>query len=137
MNRIILITLITFVFLGCDAQVKKVDNNKKMDLSFIQNGKVKHSIVMLSCDTCAPITNTGFRVVVNLSKNEIVKVKKITTERWLQLLNDDKSDYLANLILYELYNKSAIRFLQIDNVKKWRKYMKKEDLKYWESHLQN
>ena len=90
---------------------------------------------MLSCDTCAPISNKGIRVVVDLNREEIVKIKKISAERWLLLLNDNKSDYLSNLILYELYNKDATIFLQINNIEKWRKYMRKEDIEYWKLHL--
>jgi hypothetical protein len=135
MSRIILIAIFAFTFLGCNAQVKKKVNNKKMDLSFIQNGKIKHSIVMMSCDTCVPITNIGYRVVVSLSAKQLQVIKKINGEEWYQLLNSDKSDYLANLILYELYSKSAIRLLQIDNIEKWRKVMKKEDLEYWNTQF--
>lgn len=131
MSRIILITILTFTFFGCNAQAKKKANNKKMDLSFIQNGKIKHSVVMMSCDTCVPITNIGYRVVVSLSNKQSETIKKVSNEEWYKLLNSEKSDYLANLILYELYNKSAIRLLQIDNIEKWRKVMKKEDLEYW------
>ena len=90
---------------------------------------------MMSCDTCVPITNIGYRVVVALSKKQLAEAKKISPEKWVQLLNDNNSDYLANLILYELYNKSAIRLLQIDNIEKWRRVMKKEDLEYWNTQF--
>jgi hypothetical protein len=135
MSRTILITIFAFTFLGCNAQVKNKANNKKMDLSFVKNEKIKHSIVMMSCDTCVPITNIGYRVVVALSKKQLAEAKKISPEKWVQLLNDNNSDYLANLILYELYNKSAIRLLQIDNIEKWRRVMKKEDLEYWNTQF--
>lgn len=131
-----LLIFFSLTILGCNAQSNKTIKNKAtMDLSFINNEKIKYAIVLMSCDTCAPIRNIGYRVIVELNKDELSKIKKINKEDWLKLLNSDTSDFSANLILYSIYNKDAFLLLRNDNKEQWRKYMKSEDLNYWKSHL--
>ncbi len=131
-----LLILFSLTIFGCNAQSNKTTKNKAtMDLSFINNEKIKHSIVLMSCDTCAPIRNIGNRVVIELTKKEQEAVKKISKENWLKLLNSETSDFSANLILYSLYDKDAFILLRNDDKEQWRKYMKTEDLDYWKLHL--
>lgn len=135
MIRIILITIYAFYFSDVSAQINTKLNDNKIDLSFIQNGKMKYSFVMLSCDTCVPISNLGIRVRVELSDEKKLLLKKISHEEWFNLLNDKKSDFIANVILYELYSKNAIDLLVIEDIEKWRKFVKKDDLEYWYGQL--
>ena len=135
MIRIILVIFYVFCFLDVRAQVNNKSNDNKVDLSFIQNGKIKHSFVMLSCDTCVPITNVGIKVRVELSNEDDLLLKKISNEEWLKLINNDSSDFVAIVILYQIYNKNAIGLLFIDDIDKWRKYLKKEEVEYWNDEL--
>lgn len=131
MIRIILALFYVFYSLGASAQVNNKLNDNKVDLSFIQNGKIKYSFVMLSCDTCVPISNIGVKVRVELSNEDNLLLKKISHEQWLKLINNDSSDFIAIVILYQIYNKDAIDLLSVDNIDKWRKYLKKEEVEYW------
>ena len=90
---------------------------------------------MLSCDTCVPITNVGIKVRVELSNEDDLLLKKISNEEWLKLINNDSSDFVAIVILYQIYNKNAIGLLFIDDIDKWRKYLKKEEVEYWNDEL--
>jgi hypothetical protein len=135
MIRIILVIFYVFCFLDVRAQVNNKSNDNKVDLSFIQNGKIKYSFVMLSCDTCVPITNVGIKVRVELSNEDDLLLKKISNEEWLKLINNDSSDFVAIVILYQIYNKNAIGLLFIDDIDKWRKYLKKEEVEYWNDEL--
>jgi hypothetical protein len=117
---------------------KPIDKNKKEfdnDISFINNEKIKYSIVLMSCDTCVPISNIGYRVFVELNEKEDLIVKKLKKESWVSLLNDDKSDWAANLLLYYLHDKNAIIFRSKEAVEMWHSYFKKEDLDYWHKTL--
>ena len=58
-------------------------------------------------DTCAPISNLGYRVMVELTDKEKGEAKKIHCKEWESLLNDVRRDWAANLILYYLYKKDA------------------------------
>ncbi len=132
MKMHLLLFLFSLIVFGCQAQDHKPTKNKKtMDLSFIDNKKTKHAIVMMACRTCAPITNLGYRVVVTLSDEEQNKIKNITPEKWLSLLNDSSSDFSANLMLYSLYDKDAFILSQNNSEESWHKYLKKEDLGFW------
>ena len=104
-----------------------------MDLSFIDNKKTRHSIVMMACLDCAPIRNLGPRVVVDLSPEEQNKTKNITPETWLKLLNSNSTDFSANLILYSIYSKDAFSLSQNYSEELWHKYLKKEDVSFWNS----
>jgi len=53
----------------------------------------------------------------------------------LKLINNDSSDFVAIVILYQIYNKNAIGLLFIDDIDKWRKYLKKEEVEYWNDEL--
>ncbi|MGN6266191.1 MAG: hypothetical protein ACTHM5_10990 [Ginsengibacter sp.] len=110
-------------------------NIPSIDLSFIKNQKIKYSIVLMSCDTCVPIRNIGYRVIVELNKKHNSIVKKISKESWLKLLNNNCTDFAANLLLYSMYNKDALILSKNDSIESWRKYLKEDDLVYWSKHL--
>lgn len=112
-----------------------IKNIPVIDLLFIKNQKIKHSIVLMSCDTCVPIRNIGYRVIVELNKKNNAIVKKISKENWLKLLNNNCTDYAANLLLYSMYKKDALILSKNDGIESWRKYLKKDDLAYWSKHL--
>jgi hypothetical protein len=132
MKVYILSISLSLVFFSCSAQNIGSDENKKtLNLGFINNEKIQHSIVLMSCDTCVPIRNIGYRVIVQLSKKEKETIKKITPGTWTELLNKNKSDWAANLILYSLYDKNAILLSRNDSKETWEIYLKEEDLKFW------
>lgn len=106
----------------------------KASYKFIVNSKVKYEIGLVSCDTCAPITNVGYRVIVKLSDKEEKIARKINKATWLNLLNNPKSDWAANLILYDIKNKDAILIAKYTR-KEWLKYMKKKDIQFWKDNL--
>jgi len=89
----------------------------------------------MACDTCAPIRNIGFRVVVEMSEQEMKIAQTIDGGTWLKLLLEKSSDFAANLILYQLFDKNAIPLLQIKNRELWVKYLRKEDISFWETLL--
>jgi hypothetical protein len=136
MKKIMKILSILILLSSCN--LLPTDKNKKElanDISFINNEKIKYSIVLKSCDTCVPISNIGYRVLVELNEKEDLIVKKLKKESWVSLLNDDKSDWAANLLLYYLHDKNAIIFRRKEAVEMWHSYFKKEDLDYWHKTL--
>lgn len=134
MKNYFLIAFLSLLVFGCHSQITKPNGNKNtVDLSFINNEKIKYSIGLRSCVTCVPIRNIGYRVSIQLSEEEEVKVKNITSETWKVLLNNRHSDWASNLILYSLYDKNAILLSRNDDRELWSKYFKKEDLDFWNS----
>lgn len=123
--------------ISCNVQSKKHPKKEgtEMDLSFIDNKKLNYSIVLMACDTCVPIRNIGYRVVVNLTKKEKETINKFDKATWLNLLNDSNKDFATNLILYSIYSKDAYILSKNDEQGQWKKYRKDEDLKFWTTEL--
>ena len=102
---------------------------------FIDNRTIKYNILLVACDTCAPIHDIGYRVLISLSAKEDSIIKRISKRQWLSMLNDKKTDFAANLLLYRLYERDAIVLLYNNNANKWRQSMKADDLHYWQQTL--
>ena len=102
---------------------------------FINNRTIKYNILLVACDTCAPIHDIGYRVRISLSAKEDSIIKHISKRQWLSMLTDKKTDFAANLLLYQLYEREAIMFLQIKDASDWRLAMKDDDLYYWRRTL--
>ena len=102
---------------------------------FINNRTIKYNILLVACDTCAPIHDIGYRVRISLSAKEDSIIKHISKRQWLSMLNDKKTDFAANLLLYRLYAREAILFLDVKDASDWRLAMKDDDLYYWRRTL--
>ena len=53
----------------------------------------------------------------------------------MSLLNDETTDYAANILLYYIYNREAIALLYNRSFKDWRDGMKEDDILYWDKTL--
>ena len=104
-------------------------------IPFIDNRTIKYNITLVACDTCAPIHDIGYRVRISLSAKEDSIIKHINKRQWLSMLNDKKTDFAANLLLYRLYEREAIVLLHYNNAPEWRQAMKENDLHYWQQTL--
>jgi hypothetical protein len=132
--KIIMMLFFTSVIVKCvgqNGQENNSDDVKKSQIQFINNKDLKYKIIILACDTCAPISNIGYRVLVVLSNNERKLVKKIKYDEWNLLLNSEKSDWAANLVLYNLFDKDAFLLARNPSRNLWVKYLKKDDIEFW------
>lgn len=138
MKILIVISNAILLFCSCHAQTRDSltkENSEKVNVSFVNNDSIRHSIILLTCDTCVPISNIGYRVLVQMSKENMKAVKLLSKERWIALLEDKRSDWAANLILYYIYNKDAWLLSRRDSRDLWVKYLKEEDVKFWDQQL--
>ena len=63
-------------------------------------------------------------------------VKSIKKDEWIELLLNNKTDWAANLILYDLYERNAVVFnTVIKSRKDWVTVSKDTDVSYWEEFL--
>ena len=62
------------------------------------------------------------------------ELNDISKDKWLYLLQNEKTDYAANLLLYNLYQKGAILFYNQDKFY-WRSCCKSDDINYWKQFL--
>jgi hypothetical protein len=128
-----LLTLFLVLFSTSFGQSRNTHNSEK--IYSINNKKIKYSIVLMSCDTCVPIRNIGYRVIVKLKSSEIKTLKKLNKKTWMKLLQNKNSDFAANLLLYKIYSKDALLLSKNESIDEWREFLKKEDIDYWASNL--
>jgi Leucine-rich repeat (LRR) protein len=114
--------------------VEKAQDMERLS-GVINNETIDYQLVMKSCDTCVPISNVGYRIVVNLPEEKVEKIRKITPAEWLQLLNNEQTDWAANLVLYYLHDKDALILSRHIDCADWKKTLKKEDIDYWNKKM--
>ena len=133
-----LISLLMLVILSCNKHKEiapKLLPKAHACVPFIDNRTIKYNITLVACDTCAPIHDIGYRVRISLSAKEDSIIKLINKRQWLSMLNDKKTDFAANLLLYRLYARDAVVFLHIKDAADWRLSLKDDDLYYWRRTL--
>lgn len=107
------------------------------DSSVISNSTIKYGVGRAA----VPIDSTGYIVI---SSNYIIQVEiadsikmalsKLSREQWLQYLQNPKTDWAANLLLYDLYKKDALLFVTRTR-EEWLIRLKNEDIGYWNRTL--
>ena len=102
----------------------KREKNITNELSFINNRRINFSIKKVACDTCFPIFDIGYRVRVKLTPKQDSIIVRMKRREWLSLLNDETTDYAANILLYYIYNRDAIVLLYNRSIREWRAAMK-------------
>lgn len=124
--KIILFLLALFMVASSQAQEAKFFkefNNSTLDYSVYRT-----SLFQTGSDE---IVKPDVFIQVNLSDEVRDLYKKMTSQQIQSALSDSKTDWAINLFLYELYKKSATKFLVIKNREDWLKGEKAEDVKFW------
>jgi len=106
----------------------------KKELAWLQNDSIRFSILPVdrrdSIEKCFV-----FIVCVDFKSYENVKIaERIPPLQWIELLNDENTDWAANLCLYNMRFRDAFFYLGdgIRTRKAWLKTNKyREDLDYW------
>ena len=110
-------------------------NTNAQNLNWIKNDSIKFGIGFVSTKFIDSINFIPSKWVVDIEEldtNKILSLGQLTNSDWLKLLNNDTSDYVANLLLYSLTQKDAIVLLD-EKRNDWVKYgYKKKDIEYWE-----
>ena len=137
MKWVILIVQIMFI-LSCSAQ--KTSNERERDLyvnelSFINNRSLNFSIKRVASDSCFPIIDIGYRIRVKLTPKQDSLIRKLKKRQWINMLNNNTTDYAANILLYYIHNRDATVLLYNRSLKDWRDGMKNEDILYWNETL--
>ena len=117
------------------AHSKREKKNITNELSFINNKSINFSIKKVACETCFPIFDIGYRVRVKLTPKQDSIIVRMKRKEWLSLLNDETTDYAANILLYYIYNRDAIVLLYNRSIRDWRDGMKEDDIIYWVKKL--
>ena len=131
----LIIFLIMFIS-SCNAQkIKQNDIHNTNKYSFIDNKKIKFKILKIADESTFPITDIGYRVIIDLDSKENRILEGVKKEEWIQMLRNNKKDYAANILLYYLYKREAAVLLVHIGIREWRISMKDDDISYWKQTL--
>lgn len=135
--NLVILGILVMGISSCCAQKThcKREKNITNELSFINNRRINFSIKKVACDRCFPIFDIGYRVRVKLTPKQDSIIVRMKRKEWLSLLNDETTDYAANILLYYIYNRDAIVLLYNRSIREWRAAMKEDDISYWEQKL--
>ena len=103
----------------------------------LENENVSFTVYRYGMDFTAK-TKPKSNMVIETNIKDVAlwkRIKLLTTEQWLCLLNNPKSDWATNLILYQLYEKDAVLFSTIKKREDWIGFRRDEDITYWKSFL--
>ncbi len=135
MKAKLLILMILVMFISSCGAHKTPQSEEKdsitRQLSFINNKNIDFSIRKVACDSCFPIIDIGYRVKVKLSAKQESLIAKLKKNEWMHMLNNETTDYAANILLYYIYKRDAIVLLYNRDIRKWRDGMKSDDILYW------
>ena len=127
-RSVYLLTLLFFVLSTAHGQHKV----------FIKNAKIKFNVFRTSfefIDTIQVILPKYF-IRVDLNGKQRKEVKTLTKDDWMNFLNDNRFDWAANLLLYDMYERDAFLFFGgIKNKERWRLSQKEADIQYWSQYL--
>jgi len=65
------------------------------------------------------------------------EIKKWRYSDWIKLLSATQTDWAANLMLYDIYEKDATVFKVIKTRDDWEGSYKKKDIDFWKKRLKN
>jgi hypothetical protein len=107
--------------------------------AFIHNDSLSFVVLRKSGEL---LDNGGYKPIsysirVKISKEQREICKQISNDQWLGLLQDEKTDWAANLILYDLFEKDALTYLNTYKSRSvWIKLGQRDaDIKYWKERL--
>lgn len=125
---------LTFIFLS----FYSIGQDNAIKDSFINNDSIKYDVLSTAPTLVSKnrIRNTRYFIVSNLNPENSKIIKNYPYDKWMAFLKNESSDWAANLILYELYNKDAVSFFtMIKNRHEWVILQKQKDLLFWKTFL--
>jgi hypothetical protein len=108
------------------------------DRLLLQNSSIKYQILYIGPQLLdsSKATPSKYLIRVRLNNSERKTVKSFDKAEWIKLLLNDKSDWAANLTLYDLYHKDAILYnTVIKSRADWVRVNKEKDISYWKTFL--
>jgi hypothetical protein len=120
------------IFVSCFAKVSTCQSNKW--IKYLDNQTAEFTIARSSItfvDSNSVLPPQTF-VVTTLTEKVKKKLAKVSEREWIQLLHNGKTDWAANLYLYEKYDLDATDFEVVKTKDQWRLCCKQKDLLFWE-----
>lgn len=109
------------------------------DIQWINNDSIRFGVGLVRSEMQPNGTYSDPKFVVNIKLDEKKRkqIKLISKENWLTLLLNNNTDWAANLLLYYLYSKNAIKFTNtIKSKEKWKELgQQSQDIEYWTNFL--
>jgi hypothetical protein len=128
-----ILTLVILLYAPIESCLGQEGTVKNKFINNSINYRIIISPTMLLDSNRIEISRTLVKVV--LSKSQRNKIKKFSYEEWIVLLKNNYSDWAANLCLYDIFERDASFFNDVDSRDIWIKRSKSADVTYWEDYL--
>ncbi len=144
--------VVFIIFLGCNSFTqdrnkeriqegsKTREDVKEQDSEFyflFNNENINYAIILVPDRSEFPIISYYRVEIESVADPQIHGLRSMYSDNWLSLLNNEKTDWAANIVLYYLYQRDAFELSKYENPNKWRKFMKQRDVKYWNAMFNN
>jgi len=130
MNKIRIYITILLLALFCLKGFSQVE-------SVLNNDSIKYRTLRTSFHFETPKIAVPSKTLIQIIMDSTTraKIKSYTYSEWMNLLRDKKTDWAANLCLYDFYELNASDFDLWQNRNRWAQCCKPDDIAYWKKNL--
>lgn len=81
-------------------------------------------------------------MVANLTEKQLSTAKQISSQTWLSLLENEKTDFASDVILNSIHHKGDPMFYVLQDfrpekrIKIWKKFDKADEIQYWKRYFE-
>ena len=130
MKLIISIIILFFI------QINILFGQTKFKLNDLSKDSIEYNLLLKSSKGAnGLLKNDGVFISIRFDTIEKQYLKSLKYGEWIRLLQNNQSDWAANLILYCLFEREAAIFNNGFKREDWVKTMKNEDIVYWKKFL--
>ncbi len=122
----------TFLFIACSYSKLYAQNDSLVNNNTIDFKAIKTPVKYLDSSKIDP---SHIYIYTYTSPLDKIKILRLNSKEWMELLCNENTDWAANLYLYSIYHKDAELFSLWNTRKKWIEFRKKSDLVYWKNNL--
>jgi hypothetical protein len=103
---------------------------------YISNDSIKYSIIITMPDfENGDYISDNILRITSIDSSKLAWAQSLSKKEWLTMLSNEKTDWAANLLLYQLNKRDALVFKIIKSRDSWIIKRRKADIAYWEKNL--
>ncbi len=129
----LVLAFVLFVFCSLPAFAQDLDwlSDDSLDARF---GRCSMEIVGTDSEGHWLVIPTWYSVAIELTDHQLDLLRSWRYEDWMLHLEDEKTDFITNLLLYSRCGRDAW-LLKDTNRDAWRRHHKEEEIAYWQMFL--
>lgn len=128
------ILLMVFTIISNSIYCQTIKNDSFRNIPLFKNSEIEYCVGNFTNSFFIPIEHLGLKIdyINHLKDTNIFNtLKQIKKEDWIELLENEQSDWATTIILHYLLNESAVSFAYLYREKEFR------DLRFWRFSFKN